>query len=293
MKLLLTGAGGLLGSALSAAAAARGDSCQALARPPLGQGAAQADLLAQLVQQLRGADLLLHAAANTNVEQCETEPEACYRDNFLLSELLARAAAQAGVRMLFVSSTGLYGTGSGAPYREYETAVPTTHHHRSKLLAEQAVLAAAPGNLVVRTGWLFGGAGALPKNFVARRIDEARKALAEGKPLAANSGQHGVPCWTRDVAARMLDLAAAGVTGVVNCVNSGQASRYDYVAAVVQLAGIGVALQPAQAAGFGRKAQVSPNEMADNWKMRMLGWPEMPDWRASLQTYLHSELADY
>jgi dTDP-4-dehydrorhamnose reductase len=287
VKLLLTGAGGLLGGAIVDAAAARGDLCQVLPRPQLQQPAAA------LAQQLRGHDLLLHAAANTNVEQCETDPDACYRDNFLLTELLAQAAALAGVPLLFVSSTGLYGTASDAPYREYDAAAPTTHHHRSKLLAEHSVLAATPRNLVVRTGWLFGGAPATPKNFVARRIDEARRAALDARHLESNTEQRGVPCWNRDVAMRMLDLAAAGVTGVVNCVNSGNASRYDYVAAVVQLAGIAVAVRPSSAAGFQRKARVSPNEMADNWKMRMLGWPEMPDWRASLQTYLRTELADY
>jgi len=288
MKLLLTGAGGLLGSAVISAAAARGDACQSLARPVLGSVAAT-----QLAQQLQGCDLLLHAAANTNVEQCETDPDACYRDNFLLTELLAQAAALAGARMLFVSSTGLYGTGSDAPYHEYDAAEPTTHHHRSKLLGEQAVLAANSANLVVRTGWLFGGTPDNPKNFVARRIDEARKAKAESRHIESNAEQRGVPCWNRDVAMRMLDLAAAGVTGVVNCVNSGNASRYEYVRAVAELSGAGVEVRPSSAAGFNRKAKVSPNEMADNWKMRMLGWPDMPDWRASLTTYLRTELANY
>ncbi|KQQ31085.1 hypothetical protein ASF61_17850 [Duganella sp. Leaf126] len=298
MKLRLTGAGGLLGSAVMAAAAQRGDRCDALARPVLGQfagsGAGQpAITAAQLAPALAGYDVLVHAAANTNVEACETAPDDCYRDNFLLTELLAEAAALAGVRMVFVSSTGVYGTGSDAPYREYQEAVPTTHHHRSKLLGEQRVLALDARNLVVRTGWLFGGSAANPKNFVARRIDEARAALAAGGHLASNAQQRGVPCWNHDVAARLLDLAQAGVSGVVNCVNSGNASRCEYVAAVVQLAGIAVDVQPSTAASFARKARVSHNEMADNWKMATLGWPDMPDWRASLAAYLHGDLAGY
>ena len=292
MKLLLTGAGGLLGAAVTAAAAARGDQCLPLARPRIGEGAG-GNAVAALAAQLRGCGLLVHAAANTNVEQCETDPDSCYRDNFLLTELLARAAAQAGVPMLFVSSTGVYGAGGDTPYPEYAPAEPTTHHHRSKLLAEHSVLAAAADNLVVRTGWLFGGAPSNPKNFVARRIDEARKAAAEGRHLESNAEQRGVPSWSHDVATRMLELAAAGVGGVVNCVNSGNASRYDYVKAVVDLAGIAASVQPSSAAGFNRKARVSPNEMADNWKMRMLGWPDMPDWRGSLHAYLRGGLADY
>lgn len=292
MKLLLTGAGGLLGSAVMAVAAERGDQCVALARPVLARGV-PAPSAAQLAQSLAGYDVLVHAAANTNVEACETAPDDCYRDNFLLTELLAQAARLAGVRMVFVSSTGLYGTASDAPYREYEAAAPTTHHHRSKLLAEQSVLAMDARNLVVRTGWLFGGSAVNPKNFVARRIDEARAALAAGRHLESNAEQRGVPCWNRDIASRLLDLADASVAGVVNCVNSGNASRCDYVAAVVQLSGIAVDVQPSTAASFARRARVSNNEMAENWKMAMLGWPDMPDWRASLAAYLHGELANY
>lgn len=292
MKLLLTGAGGLLGSAVMVAAAERGDQCDALARPALGRGQA-AITAAQLANTLAGYDVLVHAAANTNVEACETAPDDCYRDNFLLTELLAQAAALAGVRMVFVSSTGLYGTAGDTPYREYEAAVPTTHHHRSKLLGEQSVLAANARNLVLRTGWLFGGSAANPKNFVARRVDEARAALAAGRHIESNAEQRGVPCWNRDVATRLLELADAGVAGVVNCVNSGNASRCEYVAAVVQLAGIAVEVKPSTAASFARKARVSNNEMVDNWKMAMLGWPDMPDWRASLAAYLHGDLAAY
>lgn len=292
MKLLLTGAGGLLGSAVMAVAAERGDQCDALSRPALGRGQ-PAVTAAQLANSLAGYDVLVHAAANTNVEACETAPDDCYRDNFLLTELLAQAAALAGVHMVFVSSTGLYGTAGDTPYREYEAAVPTTHHHRSKLLGEQSVLAANASNLVLRTGWLFGGSAANPKNFVARRVDEARAALAAGRHIESNAEQRGVPCWNRDVATRLLDLADAGVAGVVNCVNSGNASRCEYVAAVVQLAGIAVEVKPSTAASFARKARVSNNEMADNWKMAMLGWPDMPDWRTSLAAYLHGDLAAY
>jgi len=292
MKLLLTGAGGLLGSAVMAVAAERGDQCDALSRPALGRGQPVVTA-APLANSLAGYDVLVHAAANTNVEACETAPDDCYRDNFLLTELLAQAAALAGVRMVFVSSTGLYGTAGDTPYREYEAAVPTTHHHRSKLLGEQSVLAANANNLVLRTGWLFGGSAANPKNFVARRVDEARAALAAGRHIESNAEQRGVPCWNRDVATRLLDLAHAGVAGVVNCVNSGNASRCAYVAAVVQLAGIAVEVKPSTAASFARKARVSNNEMADNWKMAMLGWPDMPDWRVSLAAYLHGDLAAY
>ncbi|QBE64015.1 SDR family oxidoreductase [Pseudoduganella lutea] len=286
MKILLTGAGGLLGSAINAAATARGWTCRPMPRPPLPELPALLDAL------LDGeCDLVIHAAANTNVEACEADPPACYRDNLLLTELIATGAVRANARMLFVSSTGVYGAHGSEPYCEYDAVQPTTHHHRSKALAEERVLTASPRNLVVRTGWLFGGPPANPKNFVARRIDEARAALAAGTAMGSNTQQRGIPCWSDDVAARMLDLAASGLAGTFNCVNNGTASRHEYVSEIVRLAGLPLDVQPTSAAAFNRKARVSDNEMAANWKFDTLGWPPMPDWRDSLATYLATGLA--
>lgn len=280
MKLLLTGSGGLLGKAIAAEAASRSIECKAFVR----DGILESSMTA-LVTRIQGSSLLIHAAANTNVEQCEIEPAASYRDNFLLTERLAQAAATAGVRMVFISSTGVYGTGAEHPYCEFDATVPTTHHHRSKLLAEQAVIL-HPVNMVVRTGWLFGGGGANPKNFVARRLEEARAAVTGAGYVASNSEQRGNPSYVVDVADRLLDLVAADVAGIVNCVNRGDASRYQYVSAIVAAAGLAVDVRQVSGAAFNRKAQVSPNEMALNWKMDLLGWPPMPAWQDSLKRYI-------
>lgn len=287
MKILLTGATGLLGSAIVAAAHRRGVICDPLSRPAT---SLQGITVAALASQLQGYEVLIHAAANTNVEQCEIAPDDCYRDNFLLTELLATAAAQANVRMVFISSTGIYGEGQQTPFREYDSVYPQTHHHRSKAMAEQAVTALDARNLVIRTGWLFGGAATNPKNFVARRIDEARAAL-EGKGyIESNTEQRGVPCFNQDVAARILDLIDANWSGVYNCVNTGSASRYEYVRAIVELAGLSVEVKPSSAAAFNRKAKVSSNEMAINWKMDTLGLVSMPEWRTSLAYYIQQIL---
>lgn len=283
MKILLTGASGLLGTAVQNAANSRGWTCDSFARPSLASGDVKTSTLANA---MRGYDVLIHAAANTNVEQCEISPDDCYRDNFLLTELLAQAAFIARVKMVFVSSTGVYGDGKNIAYREYDAVSPGTHHHRSKQMAEQSVLSQDARNLVVRTGWLFGGPRNNPKNFVARRIDEARLALQKNAYLESNAEQRGVPCFNVDIAVRILELANNEWSGIFNCVNSGDASRYEYVKAVIELAGIPVEVRSSGAAIFNRKAKVANNEMAENWKMQSLGLAPMPDWRSSLAMYI-------
>lgn len=277
MKVLLTGSHGLLGQALMQAMQSRGYAVQ-----PLQRDAIWAATPHHLSDMVAGQSLLIHAAANTHVEQCEQQPQTCYRDNLLLTELLASAASNHAVPMVFVSSTGIYGTAQKEPYCEYDTALPTTHHHRSKYLAEQAVLRHSPHNLIVRTGWLFGGRFDNPKNFVARRLEELQRAVQSGQPVHSNAEQFGSPSGCTDVALRLLELAEQGRSGVFNCVNTGRASRHNYVQEIGRLAGIDAPVLPSAANTFNRVANVSFNEAAYNWKMNAMGLPPMPDWQQAL-----------
>lgn len=277
MNVLLTGSHGLLGEALTRALYERGHTVRNLQRETI-----WASTLKELRATLSGFSLLIHAAANTDVEQCEMQPQACYRDNVLMTELLASAAGVLSLPMVFVSSTGIYGTAKREPYCEFDAVHPTTHHHRSKYLAEQEVLRQNPRNLIIRTGWLFGGRADNPKNFVARRLEELKRAAQSGQPVVSNAEQFGSPSSSDDVAMRLLELAEQGRTGVYNCVNAGQASRHAYVAEIGRLANIDVLVTPGSANGFHRVAQVSFNEAAHNWKMNALGMPPMPDWQQAL-----------
>jgi dTDP-4-dehydrorhamnose reductase len=286
MKLLISGASGLLGTALSRLAHKRGHVDVALDRSNVALS-----LIPNAARMLDacfdGVEHFVHAAANTNVERCETDPAACYRDNVLLTELLAAAARRRGVPMTFISSTGVYGAHQAQPWAEYHEARPGTQHHRSKLLGEQRVMAANTSNLVVRTGWLFGGDAQAAKNFVAKRIMEAR-ATKDGF-IFSNEQQRGTPTRVDDLAARVLDLIDLRANGVFNVVNTGSASRYEYVREVVSRAVPQVTVRPVAAGDFKRIAPVSNNEMAVNWRADALGLPLMRHWQDALADYLATE----
>ncbi|WP_087691067.1 sugar nucleotide-binding protein [Pandoraea sp. PE-S2R-1] len=286
MNLLISGAGGLLGGALVKLATARGHACT-----PLNRSQVRLSLAASAAEELdalfANVDHFVHAAANTNVEHCEAEPSACHRDNVLLTELLAAAARRCGVPMTFISSTGVYGAFKTTPYAEYDDARPETQHHRSKLRAEQLVLAAEWSNLVVRTGWLFGGGAQAPKNFVARRILEAR--AAQDGFISSNQQQRGCPTLVDDLADRLLDLIGMKARGVFNVVNEGNASRFEYVREILSLAGVAVEVRPVAAGQFNRIAPVSDNEMAVNWRADELGLPPLRAWQTALADYLSTD----
>lgn len=281
MNALLTGSQGMLGSAIRRCLETPGSHVTPL-RHDFVWGTNRHDL----ARLFAGHSLLIHAAANTNVEGCEADPERCYRDNLLLTELLADLSLDVGIRMVFVSSTGVYGSSQASPYREFDPTNPTTHHHRAKQLAEEAVLSRSGRNLVVRTGWLFGGAVDNPKNFVARRMDEARAAVQEHRNLKSNAEQWGNPCYCDDVAARLLELACREYRGIFNCVNDGSASRLEYVSEIVRLSGLHVNVVASKAEEFRRIAKVSDNEAALNWKMSSFSMPPMRHWKSALEEYI-------
>jgi dTDP-4-dehydrorhamnose reductase len=236
--------------------------------------------------ELKEDTVVVHAAANTDVEFCEMFPDSCYRDNFLLSQGIAQACHEYRSKIVYISSAGVYGEGKSVPYCEYDDAHPTTHHHRSKLLAEKCVLAASNRNLVLRTGWLYGGSVNNPRNFVSRMIKEFQKASAKGTVLYSNVEQKGSPTFGRDVAKRILDLINGDHQGVFNVVNEGTASRFEYVKAIGAAVNSNVVVEPASAIAFERVAKVSPNEMARNWRSQEIGLPCMPNWHKSLVDYI-------
>ena len=281
MKIVITGASGILGTACRTVFSELGHEVA-----PLPHKVLQTFCSQTAENYISGADLLIHAAANTNVEQCEIDVDNCYRDNYLLTEFIAGICSKLNIRMLYVSSTGVYGDYQQEPYREYSKVCPTTHHHRAKLLGENSVRLASHLNLVVRTGWLFGGSFDNRKNFVARRIEEAELAAKTDQIIYSNSEQKGCPTNNIDLARKILELISVDSHGIYNLVNQGHASRLEYVQAICEIAGISIEVRPANSAHFSRLARVSKNETALNWRSTLLGITEMPPWRKSLESYI-------
>ncbi|WOD06220.1 SDR family oxidoreductase [Marinomonas sp. GJ51-6] len=284
MKILLTGASGLFGSEFHRYSNEQGATVILLDRRSFSWTDHDANIKA-----LEGVDCIVHAAANTNVEACELDPSTCYKDNALFTERLSYAASHAGCKFVYISSTGIYGTHKeNEPYHEYDDVRPTTHHHRAKWLSEKNVSRTSNQNLIVRVGWLFGGAPDNPKNFVARRIEEALR--NQGSVISSNQEQKGVPTFVKDVVQTLYKLIINNETGIFNLVNQGAGSRFDYVSSIVEAAAINTKVIPASANSFNRHAKVSDNEMAINLKLEQLGYPALPHWKERLRDYIGNDL---
>jgi len=276
MRILVTGAGGLLGAAF--VRGLDGDEVATAGRAEL-DVTRPAHLLA-LAADAR-ADVVVNCAAHTDVDGAERDPDPAYAANALLPGLLAQGCRLAGARLVHFSSTGAYGTAEERPYTEEDPLRPTTVHHAAKAAGEAMVRAAGADALVLRTGWLFGGRDPKARNFVRARLLEA----AGKERMASDATQRGNPTWVDDVVRQVRLLLEVGVAGTFNCVNAGVARRCDYVAAIVARSGRDCRVEPS-AMPFARAAAVAPNEGAENRRLRLLGLDRMGPWRDALDRYL-------
>jgi len=278
-KVLITGANGLLGSAFM--------SIEGFGfKIPLSSSVVDITdfeaVKSFLIQEK--PDIIVHCAAFTDVEKCEIEKDRTYLVNTIGTANLVYALMQLENEPIFcfISSTGVYGAHKCEPYTEFDAVTPTTTHHSSKFEAEKIVSAHIRKHLIIRTGWLFGGSVAQPKNFVYKRFLEASsKAI-----MYSNGSQIGNPTFTEDVVKQVVVLLNRQCYGVYNCVNGCGATRYEYVKTIVELFGIECKVDLADKDLFKRAAPVSDNEAAVNYKLKLMGLDIMPEWKISLAEYI-------
>lgn len=276
-RVLITGAGGLLGREMCSVL---DDAKRVLISREL-LAADRYDQLEKTMAEYR-PHIVVNCAAHTNVEQAEVNPAVDYEANALLPERLSRLCGEFASLLVHISSTGCYGDWKSTPFTEEDEVRPTTVHHKSKAAGEEFVRSSGCRHLIVRTGWLFGGLPGAAKNFVWRRMVDARNT----REMLSDATQFGCPTYAVDVAAQVQLMIEQDLTGTFNVVSQGKASRYEYVREIMTAAGIHCEVRPGPA--FKRLAPVSFNETALNVRLQSLGCDRMPDWRESLSRYIQS-----
>jgi len=201
-----------------------------------------------------GPDIVVHAAAWTDVDACARRPDLARRRNGAAVGELARAAAQRGIRLVLVSTNEVFdGRAVGTPYRSADPAAPINPYGASKLegeVAARVAYAERPGDLlIVRTAWLYGPPG---NDFPVKVIAAAHRAIGDGLPLRLVADETGSPTHTTDLAAGIATLVREGTGGTVHVTNAGQATRAEWGRAVLAAAGIEMDVELVPAATWKR-----------------------------------------
>ncbi len=277
MRVLVTGAAGQLGLDLLDAFADHDVIGMTRAQLDVGDEAAVAEAVATLRPQL-----VINAAAVTDVDGCESDPDGAHRGNALGPWWLARACERTGATLVTFSTDyvfdGVAPIGPGGLERgfvEHDPVAPLSVYGRSKVAGERLVRETLREHHIVRTAWVSGARG---HNFVRTML---RLAQGDG-PVRVVDDQTGSPTTTRDLAAAVRELAVSGRYGTVHLVNEGSATWFDVAQAVFAEIGSVVDLGPQPSSAITRAAPRPAWSVLDTTHASAMGIGPLPHWRDGL-----------
>jgi dTDP-4-dehydrorhamnose reductase len=274
MRLLVTGAGGQVGRELVEHATAAGDEVVACDHGSLDVG--DRDAVLQAVLETR-PDVVVHAAAWTAVDACESDPDRAFRVNGLGTRHLAEATRRSRAHLVYVSTDYVFDGTLARPYHEWDAPNPQSVYGHSKLAGELEV--AGTGATVVRISWVCGRYG---NNLVKTAL----RLASERDTLSFVDDQRGHPTIVSDLVPMLRRLAAERRPGLFHVTNQGAVSWYEFVRAVFAAAGHDPdRVLPISTAELDppRPAPRPMNSVLDNAALRLSGLPLLPDFQPSLE----------
>jgi len=291
MRLLVTGAAGMLGHDIARAASRAGHEPALLDLPEIDitEERSVAEALERLGHEPGGLDAIVNCAAWTDVDGAESEEPAARAVNALGAGVLARGAARAGLPLLHVSTDYVFdgvapldGDGAPRPYVESDPTGPRSAYGRTKLEGEREVLAASGRHTVVRTAWLYGVDG---KNFVETMLRLAGEPGASGSTPSVQvvTDQVGSPTWGGHLAPALLGLLERGVAGLVHLTGAGQVSWNGFAREIFRQAEVDCRVEPASSEQMARPAPRPAWSALASEREDVL---PMPPWQDGLAGYL-------
>lgn len=223
-------------------------------------------------------DLVVHAAAATNVDRCEREPDYAYRVNAVGARYVARAAAAVGADLVYVSTNFVFDGTKLDAYHEMDSPSPISVYGASKLAGERECRGATSRCHVIRTAMVFDSEGV---NFV----NTMRRLMVERNALTVVNDQFGNPTYAPDLASGILEIFNRAPFGTYHLTNAGSTSWFGWAMAIKDIAGLDCDVQPIPAADYRRDATPPANGRLASLTLPALGI-DLPEWSEALRRCL-------
>jgi dTDP-4-dehydrorhamnose reductase len=279
VKLLVTGAAGMLGRDVMLAAGNAGHDIVGFGRAEL--DITNPDGLARKFE-LERPDVVINCAAWTDVDGAEESEQAAFAVNGTGAGNVAAAAAAVGASVVYVSSDYVFDGAKTAPYVETDQVAPLSAYGRTKLAGEEATIAANKRHFVVRSAWLFGIGG---PNFVATML----RLAASGNEVLVVRDQVGSPTYTWHLAYGIVRLIEGIEFGIHHMAAAGQCSWYEFAREIFEQAKVECKVLSITTEEFGRPAPRPPFSALTSQREHAI---RLPSWQDGLAGYLAQRQAE-
>ncbi len=280
MKILITGGKGMLGRTLQKEFA----DCDLVIADLPEADITDADGFEAFVAGA-APDAVIHCAAMTQVDKCETAKDLAYKLNVTGSANVAKVCANLGIRLIAISTDYVFRGDGERPYSEYDEAGGSeTVYGQTKFEGEEKIRELCPNHVIARIAWLYGAGG---PSFVHAMLN-----LADGtRPvLKVVADQHGNPTSAMAVARQLRNiLQHPELTGTFHMTCGGEATWYEFAEEIFRLAGVKQRLQPCTTAEFPRPAKRPSNSKLEKRRLKENNLPAMPDWHVALEEFIRQE----
>ena len=284
MKVLVTGAHGMLGYEVVTACQLRGHEVVAtdIAFEEDFLDITDPDSIRVALRSVR-PEWVINCAAYTNVDACEDHEEEAGTLNARAPALLALLCREHSMRLMHVSTDYVFDGSKGSPYTEHDNPNPINVYGRSKLEGEIAIVRQMDDHLIIRTQWLFGLHG---KNFISTIIEKAQ----ERQSLRIVDDQWGSPTYARDLAKAMVLLLEVDARGVYHVCNRGRTTWYNFARKAIELFAIETEVIPVSTEEFPRPAKRPCYAVLSTKKFTKTTGKLMQPWQISLKQYAQEYL---
>jgi len=227
-------------------------------------------------------DLLVNAAAFTQVDKCEEEEKKVFAINGEGVKNLALACLKNGAKMVYMSTDYIFDGKKRAPYKEADSPNPLSVYGRSKLLGEQYLQELMEKFIIVRTAWLYGVNG---PNFIKTVLHLAQ----EKDELKVVDDQCGTPTYTLHLARAINALIEIEALGIFHITNRGSCTWYEFACEILRLRGIKVKVIPITTQEIGRPANRPSFSVLDCSKFERTTGLILPHWKEAVREFIQQE----
>jgi dTDP-4-dehydrorhamnose reductase len=288
MKILVTGANGMLGSSLCPELKRQGHTVFGTDINPSDKSLMNMDICdKEETSKIIGKnkpDIVFHLAAETDLDLCEKNPKHAYRINVDGTSNVVRSCDAHGVLLVYISTSGVFDGTKSDPYTEDDTPNPINIYGQTKLEGEKIVQSSVEKYFIVRASWMVGGRGR-DKKFVGKIVGFINDGV---KKIKAVTDILGSPTFTDDFSMNIMPLIETERYGIYHMANKGYCSRFQIAEKIIEYMGKQkeVELIPVKSDVFPLIASRPRSEKLSSSKLDRLGLNNMPKWEKSLEKYL-------